>query len=96
LIAKNGFDQAGSGGRRHAVDLVEPQLCVGECLMHQALDVVEVAARGDLRHDATIGAMLVVLRQDAIGENPALVVDHRGRRLIAARFDPKDDHDSLP
>ncbi len=61
----------------------------------QPVEVIEMRARGDLRHHAAIGAMLGQLRQDQIGADTRLDVgDHRRGRLIAARLDPQHQHRS--
>jgi hypothetical protein len=55
-------DQAGPAGGGDAVDVGEAQTGAPHRLGDQAVEMVEMAAGGDLRHDAAIGAMLGDLR----------------------------------
>ena len=59
-----------------------------------------MGARGDLRHHAAIGRVLVGLRQHDVGEDLAAPVvaraDHRGGGLVAGRLDAEDEHLLIP
>ena len=54
--------------------------------------MVQVAARGDLRHHPAIGPMLLELGEDCLAQDAALGIDERRRRLIATRLQPQHDH----
>jgi hypothetical protein len=58
----------------------------------------DMGAGGNLRHHAAIGGMLAHLRQDDIGQDPALpgggTLHHGGRRLVTGRLDAKNEHGS--
>ena len=54
--------------------------------------MLEVRARRDLGHDAAVASVLRELREQALGEDRAVVPHHRRRRLVAARLDAKHDH----
>ena len=60
----------------------------------QAIEMVEMAAGGDLRHHAAIGPMLGELRQHRLGQHAPVVGDQCRRRLVAARLDAQHDHGS--
>jgi hypothetical protein len=85
-------DQAGPAGGGDAIEVGEAQVGAPHRLGDQAVEVVEMAAGGDLRHDAAIGTVLVELRQHDLGQHLPPVVHHRRCRFIAARFDPQNDH----
>ena len=60
----------------------------------QPVEMADMGARRDLRHDAAIGRMIARLRQHDIGEDLALAVRvaaHHGRRgLVAGGFDAEN------
>ena len=83
-------NQARPGGGRDGVDIVQGEARIGQRPLDQRGKLFGMRARGDLRHHAAIGAVLVLLRGDALGENVAARIDDRSRRFVAARFDAKD------
>ncbi len=88
-------DQAGSRRRRDAVDPVQRQARILQGTLDQPVEVVEMAARRDLRHHAAVGAVLVQLRQHEVGQNPApcpVGLDAGGSGLIARGFNAQKDH----
>ena len=76
----------------NAVEIAEPGAGLREGAPDQLVEVIQVAARGDFRHDAAVGAVLVELRQHQVGANLARIGDHRHRGLVAGGFDAQDVH----
>ena len=60
-------DQPRPGGRGDPVEIAEADPGLVERLRDQPLEMIEMGARGDLRHDAAIGRVLGELRQHQIG-----------------------------
>ena len=89
-------DQSGSGGRRDPVDRVKALAGVGHRLGDDAIERLDMRARGDLRHHAAEGGMLVDLREHDIGQDLARPLvgpfDHGGRGLVACRLDSEYKH----
>jgi hypothetical protein len=85
-------DKPWASRRRHAGKSRKIKARLGHGFGDQPIEVVEMAAGGDLRHDAPVRPVLGELREDAFGQDPPLAIDHGDRRFIAAGFDPKDDH----
>ena len=89
-------DQAGArgGGDRRELRIAD----IG--LLHRAIDdaveQVDMGARGDLRHHAAEAGVLVGLRAHDIGEDlaaaVALALDHGGCGFIAGGLDPQYQH----
>ena len=87
-------DQPRPGGRCDPVELGKIDFRLGQRTRDQAVDMVEMAARGDLRHHATVRPVLVELGEHQIGENAPLARHHRGRGLVAGGLDAEDVHDA--
>ena len=86
-------DEAGPARRRHRVEIAEADARLGERPRDQPVEMIEMRARRDLRHDAAIGPMLGQLRQHQIGADARrAVAHHRGRGLVAARLDAQHQH----
>jgi len=85
-------DQAGPCCRSDPRQISERHLRLVHRLFDDAVEILHVGARRDLRDHAPVGSMLVELRQDDIREDFALAVDHGGGRLITTRFDSQYDH----
>ncbi len=58
-----------AGGRCHDVDVVEPDASGEERLDYDRVDFFDMGARGDFRHDAAIGPMLLELAEHDVGED---------------------------
>ena len=76
--------------------LGELQLRLAHRLGDDVVEHLDMGAGGDLRHHAAEGGVLVDLRQDDIGQDPAAAglrpLDHRRRGLVAGRLDAEHDH----
>ena len=79
-------DQTGARRRRNRIDLIERHAGIGQRGRDHRRQPLGMGARGDLGNDAAIGAVHVVLRGDALGENDAFAGHKRGGRLVARRF----------
>ena len=95
-------DQARPAGRGDAVEVVEVEPGLGQRVLDQPVDALEMGARGDLRHHAAEAAVLGQLAVDDVGEDAADAAWSPGRRLddgdgrlVAARFDAQDAHACL-
>ena len=71
---------------------------VGEArprLLHGGLDdrddVLDVVARGELRHDPSVRGVDRGLARHDVREDPPAVLDDRGRGLVAGGLDPEDE-----
>ena len=94
-------DQARPAGGGDGVEIVEAELGLGQRVLDQAVDALEMGARGDLRHDAAEAAVLGLLAVDDVGEDaahglaPGRRLDDGDGGLVAARFDAQDAHACL-
>ena len=89
-------DQAGAGGGGDAVEVAEAHIGLDHRLGDDVVEHLDMGARGDLRHDAAKGRVLVDLRQHDVGQDLAVTVvgalDHRRGRLVAGRLDAENEH----
>ena len=85
-------DQTGIRGHGDGLDIVEGQVGFGECFAANARDRFGVTARGDLRHDAAVKAMLFHLCGDDTRQHFPTVFNDGGGGLVARRFDSKNIH----
>ena len=85
-------DQAGAGGGGHAVEGGEADAGVRHGTGDEAVEVVHMAARGDLRHDPAIGRVVRALGEHEVGQHAALAGYQRGCGLVATGLDAEDDH----
>ena len=89
-------DQAGSGGRRNAVELAIAAAGLFHRLRDHMVQHLDMGAGGDLRHHAAEVGVFADLRQHDIGQDLAAAVggalDHRRGGLVAGRFDAEHDH----
>jgi hypothetical protein len=89
-------DEAGTGGGRDAIEIGEAEIGLAQRLGDQAVEMGDMGAGGDLRHDTAVGRVGGVLRQHDVGEHvagavgPAAPDDRRGG-LVARRLQPQDD-----
>ncbi len=94
-------DEARSAGGGDGVEIVETELRLGQRILDQAVDALEMGARGDLRHDAAEAAVLGLLAIDDVGQDaahgpgPGWRLDDGDGGLVAARFDAQDAHACL-
>ncbi len=90
-------DEAGTGGRRHRVDLArrQPRALIGAG--DDTVDRIDMGARRDLGNDPAIGGMGCDLAQHLVGENLDLArALHRhdgGRGLVTSRLYAQNAHD---
>ena len=85
-------DQAGAGGGGHAVQVGKAHARLIHGAGDEAVEMLDVAARRNLRHDAAVGRMVGALGEHEVGQHAALAGHDRGRRFVAARLDAEDDH----
>ena len=89
-------DQSGPGRGRDAVDGVEVLAGVLHGLGDDAVERLDMGARGDFRHHAAERRMFVGLRQHDVGQDLARPVagalDHGRGRLVACRLDSEYKH----
>jgi hypothetical protein len=90
--AQQRADQAGACGVGDAVQLPGRGGGRAERISHQRQQALHVIARCQFRHHAAIHPMQVDLAPQAVGEQPALLVQHRHGAFIAGRFDCQDSH----
>ncbi len=87
-------DQAGAGRRRDRVDIPKVAPGAGEGMADEIIENLDMGACRDLRHDAAKGRMLLDLRADDVGHDPAGArrrsFDNRGGGLVAACLDSED------
>ncbi len=93
---QNSPDQPRSAGRRHRIEVARCRAGLAQGLRHDTVDDLDMRARGDLRHHAAIGGVVLDLRAHDIGQDGAPAVrsdpDHRRRRLVAGGLDAEDQH----
>lgn len=87
-------DQSGAAGGRHARQVRKANLCVFKRAFYKSVEVAQMRARGDLRHHAAEGTVLLDLAQDQIREDQPVAAHDGDAGFIAAGFNAKDDHDS--
>jgi hypothetical protein len=84
-------DQAGSGRHRHRVETGKVDASLAHGLADDLVQAFHVCARGNLRHDAAVAAMLLPLRPHHVGKDASAAVhtalDDGGCRLVATRLD---------
>jgi hypothetical protein len=83
-------DQAWALRDRHRIDLGQGASGLAQRLANDRQDELEMAARGDLRHDPSVAGVQVCLRGDDIGQDLAVGRDDRGCRLVTRGLDPED------
>ena len=59
---------------------------------HDRIDHLDVASRGQLRHDASVEAVNIHLRGDAVGKDAGPVLDDGRGGLVAGSLDSEDAH----
>ena len=89
-------DQAGAGGGGHAVQVGEADAGLLHGAGDEGVQMLDVAAGCDLRHDAAVGRVIGDLGEHEIGQHFALAGHDRGGRLVATRLDAEDDHGREP
>src|SRR4029453_3707349 len=79
------------GGGRASVKGIEMEARLGERLLDRHIEQLDMGARSDLRHDATISRMQVELRAHHARQDLAATIGgaahDSGRGLVAARLD---------
>ncbi len=92
-------DEAGTGGRRDAVEIVELDGRRLQGARHEAIHHVNVGAGGDFRHHAPIGGVRRDLAQDLVGQDgaAALLIERHdgGGGFVAGGFEAEDTHCGL-
>ncbi len=88
--------RAGPLGHRDAVEIAQPHPGLRERPANDGHDHLEVAARGELGHDAAVGGVDIVLGGDDAREHLAPAVEHGGGGLVARRLDAEHDHVRIP
>ena len=86
-------DQTRTGRGGDEPDVLERDGRRGERLLERRREVLEVRARGDLRHDAAVGRVRGELGGDDVGQDAPVAVEHGDRGLVAGGFDAEDQHD---
>ena len=79
-------------GHGDRVDVGQPPGEHGERLLHHGHDALEVRARGDLGHHASIGRVQPHLARHHIGQHFAIASHQRSRGLVARALDAEDYH----
>ena len=95
-------DQPGPGRRRDPVDRVDREVGVRQRPRDDAVERLDMGARGDLRHHAAERRVLGDLRQHHVGQDLArpevppgpAALDHRGGGLVACGLDSEYKHGS--
>ena len=86
--------QARPGGRCHAIECAELQPRFLHGIGDQPVEMGDMGAGGEFRHDAAIGRMVRDLRQHDIRQNPARPVSiaphHGGGGFVAGGFDAEN------
>ena len=85
-------DQPRPAGGGDAGEIAEAQARLRHHPADQGIEMVEMAAGGDLRHHPAIGPVLGELRQHRLGQHAPVVGHQCRRRLVAARLDAQHDH----
>ncbi len=92
-------DQARPGGGGDGVEVVECDAGRAHGFADERVQAFDVGARGDLRHDAAEGAVLLPLRAHDARQDLAAAIRtaaHDGRgRFVTARLDAEDQHVGL-
>ena len=84
--------EPGALGDRDRVEVGQLQLRFGEGLPDDGNDVLDVMARGQLGHHPAVGGVEGGLGRDHARQHAPAVFHHRGRRLVARRFDGEQAH----
>ena len=85
-------DQAWPPRHGDAVEIIIADCGLIHGVRHQGVYMVKVGTRGDFRHHAAIGPMLLGLRQQRLAQNTALAVHHCGGGFIATGFYAENYH----
>ena len=83
-------DESRAGGDRDRSTSLHAQLRVVERARDQRKEMLQMFARGDLRHDAAERLMPLDLRGDEIHAHTAVALEQRDRGFIAGGFDAED------
>src|SRR5690606_25414204 len=86
-------DQARSGGHGNAVDVSERDSCIRQGLLGAKVDLLDMGAGRDFRHDAAERRVKVSLPGDHRRQDRALAArqaDDRRSGVVAARFEPEE------
>ena len=83
--------QTGALRHRQAVEIAEAHAGLGQRLLDDRHDDLDVPPRGELRHHAAVGRVDVVLRGDHARQHAPAVDEHGGRRLVARALDPEHE-----
>ena len=81
-------DEARPARDRHRVDSVQRRAGLDERLLDHRRDELEMPARRDLRHDASVARVEIGLGGDDVREDPPVLRDDRSRSLVAGRLEP--------
>jgi len=89
---KQRADEAGACGVGDPVELPGRGGGTLERQPHQGQQAPDVIARGELRHDAPVGAVQLHLAEELVREQPRARIQHRGGALVAGRLDGENSH----
>ena len=89
-------DQTGPDGRRHSVQVTEPDPRLLQRLLEHRVERLDVRPGGDLRYDPAEACVQIDLTGDEVAEDGASVLHHGDCRLVARCLDPEDPHTCSP
>ena len=85
-------DEPRAARHRDTVDGVPSAVQPGHRALDDRDDGLEVGARGELGHDASVGRVDGDLARDDVHQHPALLIHHRRGGLVAATLDAEHAH----
>jgi len=87
---KQGTDEAGPVADGNCSNIRKGDACLLQCLFDNRHDHLDMPSRCEFRHDATVRRVDVDLGGDHRAAQPPAVLQDGGGRLVARRFDAKD------
>ena len=88
-------NEARSISHRHRIDIIPAQSRLGQRLVRQAVNGLDMLAGCDLRHHAAVDLMQVHLGSDAVAKHFPSIPDDGYCSLIAGRFNSQNNHASF-
>ena len=80
------------GGGGDAVEVVKPDPGFVHGAADQAVQVADMGPGGNLRHDAAIDPVVIILGAHHVRQHRAVIPDHRGGGFITAGFNTENTH----